>query len=189
MIFCFQPAMAAKWEKATIIPKEGDTFTGKIKARKRQFSTCIKYRDENNSKMTLKPEYIDRIITDSEEYKAIYFNKEVSGYNMWCFGKTITKGCINIYDVYYPYKSCACKTAGTYRHNWVLKAPEKQLFIIEHHFLSNKIKNKNNLLNYIEHIKTLKDTLFTFEGTRSDLKKIMDHYNQNCEEMNRTYPE
>ncbi|MEA3449322.1 MAG: hypothetical protein U9Q98_12875 [Bacteroidota bacterium] len=186
-LFCFQPAFAAKWEKATVITKKQDTLYGEIKARKRNFSTFIKFRDAENKKMHLKPDYIQRVITKNEVYEAIYFNKELIGYNVWCFGKVITQGDISIFDVHYPYKSCACKTAGSYHHHWVLKAPDKPLFIIGHNFLSKKINNINAILDYFGDNQEVKDTLFTFEGTRSEFKNIIEHINQKQQETNRTY--
>ncbi|MFW5805136.1 MAG: hypothetical protein ACOCVX_01280 [Bacteroidales bacterium] len=187
MLFCFQPVFAGKWEKATVITKEQDTIHGEIKAGERKFSTFIKFRDTANRKQKLKPDYIQRVITKTDVFEAIFFNKELIGYNVWCFGMIITEGSINIYDVYYPYKSCACKTAGSYHHHWVLKAPEKPLFIIEHNFISEKIKNKNALINYVEYNQDLKDTLFLFDGNRSDFRNIIEHINQNPETNNRTY--
>ncbi len=188
MIFCIQPVLAAKWGKATVITKEQDTLTGEIKAGKRKFSTFIKFRDTNNRKQKLKPDYIQRVITKNDVYEAIFFNKELIGYNEWCFGKIITEGNINIYDVYYPYKSCACKTAGSYHHHWVLKATDKPLFIIEHSLLSEKIKNTKGILNYFSDNQAMKDALFTFHGTRTEFRNIIEHLNQNtAENNNRTY--
>jgi hypothetical protein len=187
MLFCFQPVFAGKWEKATVITKEQDTIHGEIKAGERKFSTFIKFRDTANRKQKLKPDYIQRVITKTDVYEAIFFNKEIIGYNVWCFGMIITEGSINIYDVYYPYKSCACKTAGSYHHHWVLKAPDKPLFIIEHSLLSEMVKNTKGILNYFSDNQPLKDTLFTFHGTRTEFRDIIEHLNQNTVENNHTY--
>lgn len=190
LLCCFalpETATAAKWQSGTVIPKEGDSFKGEVKIGKRKFSTFIKYRDDNKNKRILRPEYIEKVITEDNAYQAIWFDKEVAGYNLWCFGKIITEGCVSIYDVYYPFKNCSCKTSGTYKNNWVIKFRDQPLFILEHSFISEEIKNTEELMDFLGEKNDLRDAMYGQTLTRPLIRALTEHFNANCNPGNRTY--
>jgi len=178
---------AAKWENGTVYPKEGLAFQGEVKIGKRKFSTFIKFRDENHNKRNLRPEYIEKVTTENDVYRAIWFDDQVAGYNIWAFGKVITEGKISVYNVVYPFKNCSCKTSGTYKINWVIRLPEKPLFIIEHSFLKDEVTNMKRMLTYLKDYPELRDALFGSQRTREDIKGIIEHFNAGEEASDRTY--
>lgn len=182
-------ASAGNWVSAYVITKDGTEFSGEIKAGKRTYSTAIRFRDKNHSKKALKPDFVKRIITDKHTYQAIYFNKEVSGYNMWAFGKVISEGCINIYDVNYPFKNCSCKTSGSYVHSWVLKIEDKRLQIVNEHFITNVIKNISEVSEYLKPYPSVRNEIYMKKVTREELLYLIENLNDECnqEEINRTY--
>jgi hypothetical protein len=180
-------AFAAKWEKGTVYPKEGHAFKGEVKIGKRKYSTFIKYRDAAHNKRILRPEFIEKVTTETDVYQAIWFDEQVAGYNIWAFGKLITDGEVAVYDVVYPFKNCSCKTSGTYKNNWVISLPDRPLFIIEHGLFNDEVTNMNALMVHLKDYPELREALFGNERTRKEIKGIIEHFNASGQETDRTY--
>lgn len=180
-------AFAGTWVPAQVVVRSGDTVYGEVKAGKRSFSNFLKFRNENGDKKILIPEEVSEVITTDIYFRAIWFDEVVSGYNIWRFGKVKTIGCIDIYDVYYPYRSCACKTAGTYQNHWVISIPDNPLFIIYHDFFNDVIKNPIELQYYLKDYTNICKELNKKVKTREDLLREVEIYNEMCLNIDRTY--
>lgn len=186
VFFCLS-GFSAKWVPAIVVDIEGDTLRGEIKAGKRTFSDFIKFRDEQGRKQVFKPEFYPEVITTENHFKSIWFDDEVAGYNTYCYGKLLTYGCIEIYDVIYPYRSCACKTQGTRKSNWVIKLEEEPLFIIQHNIFNDEIQNIRELQSFLKRHTELSKTVLKEIISRESFLYIINRFNEQCRSENRTY--
>ncbi|MDA3911526.1 MAG: hypothetical protein PF448_09240 [Bacteroidales bacterium] len=186
VFFCFQ-GFSAGWVPAIVVDIEGDTLKGEIKAGKRTFSDFIKFRDEQGRKQMINPEFFPEVITSETHFKSIWFDDEVAGYNTYCYGKLLTFGCIEIYDVIYPFRSCACKTQGTRKSNWVIKLDDEPLFIIQHNFFNEEIQNIMEVQSFLKRHSDLSKTVLKEIISRESFLNIISRYNEACRSGNRTY--
>lgn len=190
ILFCILFSLSeaqAGWVKALVIDIEGDTLRGEVKAGKHSFSDFLKFRDEQGDKHVLNPEFYPEVITTDNHFKSIWFDREVAGYNTYCYGKLLTSGCIEVYDVNYPYRSCACKSQGTRRNHWVIKCNEQPLFIVYHNIFTNRIENTVDVQTFLR--KQTEMSLAELKGLndRDQLLQVLIRYNETCSQMNRTY--
>ncbi len=186
VVFCLA-SFSAGWVPAIVVDIEGDTLRGEIKAGKRTFSDFIKFRDEQGRKHVMNPEYFPEVITTKTHFKSIWFDQEVAGYNMYCYGKLLTYGCIEIYDVIYPFRSCSCKTQGTRKSNWVIKLNDEPLFIIQHNFFNDEIQNILELQSFLKQHTELSKSVLKEIISRKTFLRIVSRYNEECGPGNRTY--
>ncbi|MEA1874374.1 MAG: hypothetical protein U9N51_08110 [Bacteroidota bacterium] len=186
-VFLCISGFSAKWVPAIVVDIEGDTLTGEIKAGKRTFSDFIKFRDAQGRKQVMNPEFYPEVITTETHFKSIWFDDEVAGYNTYCYAKLLTYGCIEIYDVIYPFRSCSCKTQGTRKSNWVIKIDDEPLFIIQHNFFNDEILNIMEIQSFLKRYSDLSKIVLKSITSRKAFLKIIQKYNEMCRVENRTY--
>jgi len=186
VFFCFS-GFSGGWVPALVVDIEGDTLSGEIKAGKRTFSDFIKFRDNQGRKQVINPEFFPEVITTETYYKSIWFDQDVAGYNTYCYAKLLSSGCIEIYDVIYPFRSCACKTQGTRKSNWVIKMDDEPLFIIEHNFFNDEIQNIMEVQSFLKRHSDLSKAVLKNIASRASFFDMIDEYNAMCRDENRTY--
>ena len=174
---------------AKVVDIEGDTISGEVKAGKRTYSDFIKFRDAGGEKMILSPEFYPEVITTEIHFVAIWFDSGVAGYNTYCYGKLLVSGDIQIYDVVYPFRTCACKTQGTRKNNWVVKVEGEPLFIIQHNPFTDDIQNLTDLQRFLRRYSDISKTILNDVVTRRQLLSALKRYNELFRDVNRTYTE
>lgn len=181
------PGIASDWVPAKVVDIEGDTVTGEIKAGKKTYSDFIKFRDATGRKYILSPEYYPEVITTEDHYVSIWFDESVSGYNLYCYGKLLVTSDVQVYDVIYPFRTCACKTQGTRKHNWVLKVLDEPLFIVDHNLFTEEIQNEIDLQTFLIGFTDLTEQDLRGLTKREDLLDVLRKYNETFRQENRTY--
>jgi hypothetical protein len=180
-------SFAKSWTPAIVIDIEGDTLKGEIKAGKRSFSDFLKFRSPDGKKIILTPEFFPEVITGDTYFRSIWFDEEIIGYNTYQYGKLLTSGCIEVYDVVYPYRTCACKTQGTRQNHWVIKIESQSLFILYHNMFSDEIYNLMELQRLLKPYQELYRLVLTDIHYRNELLLAIERYNEQCREINTTF--
>lgn len=179
---------AGKWQDATLIYKSGETICGQVKAGRNNFSTFLKFKVSGSEVIqTVKPDEVQAVTTVQDTFVSLKFTEDIIGYNLSCFARSLSLGCINLYEVNYPYKSCACHTAGSYHFDMVMKMKDRPLVIIEDAFLTGKIKNPYVLCDYLKSIPKLAERCIQYVKTRDELIDEIMVYNAHCTSNSGTF--
>ncbi len=186
LLFALQ-VLAAKWIPAKVVNSQGDTLVGEIKVGRTSYSDFLKFRDDKGYKTVLFPKDYPEVLTLDNHFVAIWFDDNVAGYNTYCYGKVLTSGEIEVYDVFYPFRSCACKTQGTRKHHWIIKIADSSLFIVKHNLFTDTIQNRVELFQFLLKNSDLSNRELQTLVKREQLLKTLISYNETFGEFNRTY--
>ncbi len=187
LLFFALQVLAAKWIPAKVVNSQGDTLVGEIKVGRTSYSDFLKFRDDKGYKTLLYPQDYPEVLTLDNHFIAIWFDDDVAGYNTYRYGKVLTLGEIEVYDVFYPYRSCACKTQGTRKHHWVIKIADNSLFIVEHNWFTGEIQNRVKLFLFLLKNSDIASSELQPVFKREQLLKTLISYNKTFGEFNRTY--